>query len=251
MKLQPIKAIAVDDEQHCLDTLKWELERHCPEVEIVQMVRSGVEALKVIPQVNFDVLFLDIHLQTMTGLDLLEQLMPVNFDVVFVTAYDEYAIKAFDLAATHYLLKPVNGQKLRSAMDRIHQDNGEYLAPSVITDLIDSIRSSMQDVKKVPFSVQSGVEFLDPKDIMYVEGDNNYSTLHLSNGKKLLVSKTLAHSENLLTSHSFVRIHKSYLINLRYLKRYVRQDGGYVVLENGQKLAVSRMRKQVLNALFK
>jgi two-component system LytT family response regulator len=251
MRPHTIKAIAVDDEQHCIDTLRWELERHCPQVELINTFLKGEEALEVLQQLEFDILFLDIHLQTMTGLDLLEQLMPVDFEVVFVTAYDEYAVKAFDLAATHYLLKPINGIKLKAAVDRMQGEHIDVLSPEAMTSLISSIKSSMNNLNRVPFSVLSGVEFINPEDIIYVEGENNYSILHLTNRKNLVVSKTLAHTEKLLTEFSFVRIHKSYLVNLRYLKRYVKQDGGYVVLENGKQLAVSRMRKHILNALFK
>lgn len=245
------KAIAVDDELHCLETLLWELERNCPEVEVVGQFQDAEQAYEALKKADIDILFLDINLQSTSGIELLNRLMPVDYHVVFITAYDEYAIQAFDLAATHYLLKPVNGKKLKSAIDRIKDIYTSGMDQDAIEHLMESIRMEMGSIRKVPFSVQSGVEFICPDDIIYVEGENNYSVLHLSDHKKLVVSKTLGHTEEVLNAYSFIRIHKSYLINLKYIKRYIKTDGGYVELENGTKLSVSRMRKLALNDLFK
>jgi two-component system LytT family response regulator len=246
-----LKAIAVDDELHCLETLLWELKRNCPEVEVIGQYQDAEQAYEVLKKADIDILFLDINLQSTSGIELLNRLMPVDYHVVFVTAYDEYAIQAFDLAATHYLLKPVNGKKLKSAIDRIKDAYASVIDQDAIEKLMESIRFEMGSVRKVPFSVQSGIEFISPDDIIYIEGENNYSILHLSGNKKLVVSKTLGHTEEVLNGYSFIRIHKSYLINLKYIKRYVKTDGGYVELENGVKLSVSRMRKLALNDLFK
>lgn len=240
----------MDDEQHCIDTLLWELDRHCPEVEVKHTFNDPEKAFNALKDADIDILFLDIHLQSTSGIELLERLMPVDYHVIFVTAYDEYALKAFDLAATHYLLKPVNGKRLKTAINRIDVSQ-PLMSKDMMDNLLDSLRKEIRGSKKVAFSVQSGVEFLDPEDIIYVEGDNNYSILHLDNNKKLVVSKTLSYTEELLTGHSFIRIHKSYLINLSHLSRYHKNDGGYVEMGNGAKLSVSRTRRMVLNELFK
>ena len=247
----PYRAIAVDDELHCLDTLSWELDRNCPNVEIIGKYQDADEAYEVLLEADIDILFLDIHLQSTSGIELLNRLMPVEFHVILVTAYDEYALQAFDMAATHYLLKPVNGKKLKSAIERIDNTYSSGHDTEAMAKLIESLRSEMIGINKVPFAVQTGVEFIDPEDVIFVEGENNYSVLHLHNNKKLVVSKTLSHTENVLKSHSFLRIHKSYLINLRYLKRYIKKSGGYVELDDGRKLSVSRMRRAALNELFK
>jgi len=245
------KAIAVDDEQHCLDTLLWELERNCPEVEIVGKYRDAEEAYEVLKVADIDILFLDINLQSTSGLELLNRLMPVEYDVIFVTAYDEYAIQAFDLAATHYLLKPVDGKKLKSAVQRIRENHTSGLDAEAMKKLAESIKSEMGNIRKIPFAVQSGVEFIDPDKVIYVEGENNYSIIHMLENKKLVVSKTLKYTEGVLKDFPFIRIHKSFLINMKYLKRFVKTDGGFVEMENGKKLSVSRMRREVLNDLFK
>ncbi len=246
-----LKAIAVDDEKHCIDTLKWELERNCPNVKLMNCYQDAEEAYDALKEVELDILFLDIHLQSTSGIELLNRLLPVDYHVVFVTAYDEYAIQAFDLAATHYLLKPINGKKLKDAIDRIEKLREGNIDQQNMDRLLTSIKSEIGGITRIPFSVQSGVEFIDPDEIIYVGGENNYSILQLSGGKKIVVSKTLSHTEEVLKDHSFLRIHKSYLINLKYLRRYVKADGGHVELDNGINLPVSRLKRTLLNELFK
>jgi two-component system LytT family response regulator len=245
-----LKAIAVDDEQHCLDTLLWEVSRHCPEVEIIAQYKDPEEAFLALKEADISILFLDIHLQSTSGIELLQRLMPVEYHVIFVTAYDEYALQAFDMAATHYLLKPINGKKLRCAIDRIIE-NSPMLSQEKIERLISSLKKELNRFNKVPFPVQTGVEFIDPDSIEYVEGDNNYSILHFVDKSKLVVSKTLSHTETVLEEYSFLRIHKSYLINLRYIKKYHKTDGGFVEMEGGKQLAVSKTKKLILKELFK
>lgn len=245
-----LKAIAVDDEQHCLNTLVWELNRHCPEVELIAQYKDPEEAFVALKKADISILFLDIHLQSTSGIELLERLLPVDYHVIFVTAYDEYALKAFDMDATHYLLKPINGKKLRSALDRIIN------SPSIqnkekIESLIVSLKKELNRFHKVPFPVQSGIEFIDPDSIIYVEGDNNYSILHFIDKSKLVVSKTLSHTEKVLEDFSFLRIHKSSLINLKFIKKYSKSDGGYVEMENGKQLPVGKTKRLVLKELFK
>ena len=197
-----LKAIAVDDEQHCIDTLLWELERNCPQVEVQASYKDADEAYEVLKTADIDVLFLDIHLQSTSGIELLNRLLPVEYHVIFITAYDEYAIQAFDLEATHYLLKPINGKKLKTAIERIEKLNEISFDQKTMDRMLRSIKSEIGGIKRIPFSVQSGVEFIDPADILYVQGENNYSILHMNGSKKLVVSKTLSHTEEVLKDHS-------------------------------------------------
>lgn len=241
---EKLKAIAVDDEQHCLDTLLWEIERHCPKVEVVKSFLDPEQAYKELKKTNIDILFLDIHLQSTSGIELLQRLQPVDYHVIFVTAYDEYAIKAFELAATDYLLKPINGKRLKETIDRIHMIN----EPSQdLKNLIDKLMSEANNVKKIALPILSGFEFVSPDLILYIEGDNNYSIFHFKNGSKLVISKTLSYIENLVKTYSFLRVHKSYIINVKYIVRYFKRSGATVVLENGKEIPVSRTRKDALN----
>lgn len=250
MAEEKIKAIAVDDEKHCLTTLKFELKRFCPNVELIDTIQDADMAMERLPKTEFDLLFLDINLQTISGIELLEQMMPVDFEVIFVTAYDEYAIKAFDLSAMHYLLKPVNGKKLKSAVDKVIEKRKSSGNVEEYKEMLMSLKDEINQSNKLAVPVHDGIEFVTPNEVVYVKGDGNYSIFHFKDGKKMAVSKTLKSIEDKLTNHSFMRIHKSHLININELVKYVKNEGGYVVLSNGVKLGVSRNKKQMLNDLF-
>jgi two-component system LytT family response regulator len=248
-----IKAIAVDDENHCLKTLEFELKRNCPEVELVGKIQDAEEAFEILQQVEIDVLFLDIHLQSTSGIELIERLLPVDFEVIFVTAYDDYAIKAFDLSAMHYLLKPVNGGKLRSAVDKVLKKIGEKKKASQsdrYSEMLSALRNDLSQSQKIGIPVQEGVEFVDPAEIVYIKADSNYSVIYFKDGKKLTVSKTLKNIEENYFKTGFVRIHKSHIVNVNELRKYVKNDGGYVVMSSGDQLAVSRSNRQIMNDLF-
>lgn len=244
-----LKAIAVDDEQHCLDTLIWELQRNCPEVEMVHTINEEDRARELIPVTDFDILFMDIHLQSTSGIELVKSLQPLDCHVVFVTAYDQYAIEAFEIAATHYLLKPINADKLRTAVDRII----EYKRSNdkvTLENIIAALSNTNQNQRRIAFSIQSGIEFVLPEDIVYVAGENNYSVLYFLSGKKLMVSKTLSVVEGMLSDFTFMRIHKSYLVNLKHIVRYVKADGGYLEVKGGDQLGVSRTKRATIHQLF-
>ncbi len=244
-----LKAIAVDDEQHCLDTLKWELLRNCPEVEIIATAHDAETAKDIIAQSDIDILFMDIHLQSTSGLALVKELQPLDCQVIFVTAYDQYAIEAFEVEALHYLLKPINRNQLRTAIDRIieHRNNSSKLS---IERILKALAQSQSEHQRVPFSVQNGIEFVVPDEIIYVKAENNYSVLHFISGKKLMLSKTLSIVERKLSKYSFLRIHKSYLLNLKHIVRYVKSDGRYIEVVGGDQLSVSRAKRATINKLF-
>ena len=244
-----LRAIAVDDEQHCLDTLVWELSRSCPEVEVIAQITGEAEAREVIPNSDIDVLFMDIHLKASSGVQLVKDLQPLDCQVVFVTAYDEYALEAFDVDAVHYLLKPIHSDKLRVAIDRIIEKRKES-EKFTIDRLVDALSKSKLNNQRLPFNVQSGIEFVNPDEISYVSGENNYSVLHYTNGEKLMVSKTLSVVEKMLSKHTFLRIHKSYLLNLQHIVRYVNSDGGHIEVVGGVQLSVSRTKRGAIKKLF-
>ncbi len=245
-----IKAIAIDDEQHCLDTLKYELDRHCPNLELIDQISDPGLALSTLKDTDADVVFLDVNLQSTTGIRLLEELMPVTFEVIFVTAYDEYALKAFDLSAAHYLMKPVNGLKLKEAVEKVKRRRSKEVSGFELEKLIKTIRLELNKAEKIALNVQDGIEFIDPSEILYIKGDSNYATLFLENKKKIIVSKTLKSLEETILPSSFLRIHKSYIVNISKMQKYVKTDGGYILMSNEDQLPVSRQRKHILNELF-
>ena len=247
--INPLRAIAVDDENHCLTTLEFELKRNCPNVELIQKIQDADQAYEVLQTAEIDILFLDIHLQSTSGIELLERLLPVDFEVIFVTAYDDYAIKAFDLSAMHYLLKPVNGRKLRAAVDKV-EEKRKLGQSEKYTEMLSALRNDLSQSQKIGIPVQEGVEFVDPSNIIYIKADSNYSVIFFKDGKKLTVSKTLKNLEENYIRSGFVRIHKSHLVNVAELRKYVKNDGGYVVMSDGVRLGVSRSKRQMMNDLF-
>lgn len=244
-----LKAIAIDDEQHAIEILKWELSRNCPEVEVIASACDEAEAKDIISKTDFDILFMDIHLQSTSGLTIVKELQPLDCHVIFVTAYDQYAIKAFELEALHYLLKPINSDQLRAAIDRI-LDLRKKEQKISMDRIMTALSKTQQEHQRIPFNVQHGIEFILPAEIIYIKGENNYSVFHFISGEKLMVSKTLKWVEDTLSNYSFLRIHKSYIINLQHIVRYIKQDGGYIEMKGGAQLSVSRARRSSINELF-
>lgn len=243
-----IKAVAIDDEKHALLALEYELGRHCPDVELIHQFQDPHDASDVIAKGDFDILFLDIQMDSTNGIEFLESIMPIDFEVVFVTAFDEFAIKAFELHAAHYLLKPVSGKKLKSAIDKISKSKSRQ-PQNPLDQVIKSLQQDILKIRKVPLHVQDGIEYVEPDEIIHIKGDGNYISIHLSNNRKIVLSKTVKDMEEILPE-TFLRIHKSHLINSNHLKKYVKVGGPYVIMSNGDKLAVSRTKKTMLGDLF-
>lgn len=239
-----LKAIMIDDETSALKTLTWELERHCPQVEIIGSYSKPTEGLDAIRSLDPDVVFLDIEMPKLSGIDLLSQLDRIDFALIFVTAYEHYALKAFRLNAIDYLLKPFESIHLIEAVKRIEAQRKKPAHQQA--DLTQRLRNSFQ---RIPVMTASSVEFLEPEQVLYCKSDGNYCHLVETN-KKTLVSKSIGDLENLLNQFGFIRIHKSYMVNIVKIQRYVKTDGGYVVLQNGEKIPVSRRRKEVLNQII-
>jgi len=242
-------AILIDDEPHCTRTLKWELEQHCPEVEVVGVCNSGEDGLKAIGEKKPDVVFLDIEMPGMNGFDMLQQLGKVDFQVIFCTAYDQYAIKALKLSATDYLLKPVDSSELQAAVDKASRKSSP-VTHEQINELISSMRHPGRELRRIALSTTDGLEFIDTDRILYCESQSNYTNIILEDGRKVLLSKTLKEVDELLTGFGFFRAHKSHLINLRHVTKYVRGEGGYVVMRNGAAITIARSRREEFLGLF-
>jgi two-component system LytT family response regulator len=243
-------AILIDDEAHCTRTLKWELEQQCPEVDVVGVCQSGEEGLKAIREMKPDLVFLDIEMPGMNGFDMLAQVSPINFQVIFCTAYDQYAIKAFKLSATDYLLKPVDSSELQAAVEKASRKTSAAVTQVQITELLSAMRHPGRELRRIALSTSDGMEFVDTDRIMYCESQSNYTNIVLEDGKKVLLSKTLKEVDELLVDFGFFRAHKSHLINLRHVTKYVRGEGGYVVMRDGTAITIARSRKEEFLGLF-
>ncbi|QDK79870.1 response regulator transcription factor [Spirosoma sp. KCTC 42546] len=245
-----IKAILIDDEAHCLDTLSILLADHCPEVTILQTCRSAKTAIEAIEQAKPDVIFLDIQMPGTTGFQLLEQLGQVSFAVIFTTSYDQYAIKAIHLSALDYLLKPVDPAELIVAVDKVKRQKA-IPSPEHFELLFDRLHNKLSGFRNIAIPTLEGFEFIPVDQLIFCEADDNYTYLILKDKRKVIASRTLkAIEEQLREFPYFVRVHHSYIVNINEVTKYVRGEGGYLIMSDSSVVNVSRSRKEALLKLF-
>lgn len=242
--MSTLRAILVEDEPSGLENLRWKLNTNCPEVEIVAECMSGGEAIKAIKRHLPDVLFLDIMLGDMTGFDVLKEIKHPSFDIIFTTSYDDFAIEAIKNSAMDYLLKPIEIEELMEAVAKVRAKRMQNPIAPVMS-------SSNTQSMKMGFPIPTGQLFLDTKDIIYASADDNVCVLRLATEKKeVRLTKSLGWVEAKLEDSGFCRIHHSYLINLSQMTEYIRNDGGYVIMNDGKAISISRRRKdEFLSAL--
>jgi two-component system LytT family response regulator len=245
-----MKTIIIDDEKHCREVLTILLQKHCPHVELIGDFSSGTEALAQIEQLKPELVLLDIEMPGMSGFEFLSACHSRSFSVVFTTAYNEYAIQAIRHSALDYLLKPVDKDELKKAVDRAGTE--QSMRPEKrIAQLLQSMQQGNEH-KRFAVPTMEGLILINPEEIMYIKSDGPYSHFYFADGRHLLISKTLREAEETLPSQFFFRIHNSYMVNMQYVQKYLRGEGGEVVMRNGLQLPVSRNRKQeFLNLLEK
>ncbi len=244
-----ITCIIIDDEGHSLEMLEWLIRTYCPNVQIEALCNSGEKGIEAIKKFNPDIVFLDIDMPGMSGFDMLEKLDQINFNVVFTTAHDKFAIRAFNYSALHFLLKPVNADMLQETVRRAE---GRKMIPqkAQFDLLLQSIRNTTKTVQRIALSSGDGLVFVPVSDIMYCQADSNYTKVILANGQKIVVPKTLKDIDETISGPDFFRIHHSYLININYIKKYVRGDGGYVVMNDNTDVPISRNKREEFFELF-
>jgi len=236
-------AILVDDLPEALDVLKLDLINNCPEVEIIGTADSVVSAAKLLRQKKADILFLDIMLGDGTGFDLLEIFEKLDSKLIFTTASDEFAIKAFKFAAIDYLLKPINPDDLVTAVNRA---KSQLKSNESIDLLKESIRNPNALPKKISLPAQDKISVVDIDQIVRCESDGNNTLFILAEGEKIFVTKTLKQYDQMLSDHSFIRVHQSHLVNLSYIHEYVRTEGGYLKMKNGDLVSVAVRKKPMV-----
>jgi two-component system LytT family response regulator len=239
--MEDTRVIIVDDEDGARESLSDLLEKYVPNVKIVAKAESSASAYEKIGKYKPDLVFLDIEMPFGNGFDLLERMQPVDFNIIFVTAYDHYAIKAIKFSALDYLLKPVDLDELRSAVER-HRQSPQPVSRESYQNLLENLEPENK-TKKIALPDNSGITFVDIDDIIRCESDGNYTRFFLATGRKILVSKTLGEFENLLSDEGFFRVHRSHLINLSKITRFQKSDGGHVELSDGSKVEVSRRKR--------
>jgi two-component system LytT family response regulator len=245
-----IRAILIDDEEHSNKTLRYELERHCPEVIILDEALSGAEGIEKIQAHKPNLVFLDIEMPGMSGFDLVKKLAPVDFDIIFVTAYDQYAIRAFRIAALDYLLKPITSEDLKQAINRVAGRAASEERQQQLEILMHNLRDGLK-APRIALPAGRGMDFVNVEDILYCSAESNYTHVCMQSGKKYTLAKTLKEIEQLLDQKHFFRIHQTYLVNMQHVQRYVRDDGGYVIMQDKSKIPIAKRRKEEFMSLLK
>lgn len=244
-----IRCVLIDDESNSLEVMEWLLKKYCPQVQIDAMCQAATEGIEAINRFKPDLVFLDIEMPHMNGFDMLEQFDNLSFDVVFCTAYDQFAIKAFKYSALNYLLKPIDPEDLKETIRRVETKRA-VPAKEQIDLLMQHLRQAAAPApQRVALTTNDGMLFVSTADIMYCEAESNYTTVVLKS-RKILVSKTLKEIDEALAGPDFYRIHHSFLINLNHIQKFVRGDGGYVMMNDGKSVSISRSKRQEFMDLF-
>ncbi len=240
-----IKAVIVDDEPYCCETLVTLLERYCPAVKVADICYSAREALVAIPEQQPQILFLDIEMPQMNGFELLEKIPEINFELIFTTSYDQYAIKAIRFSALDYLLKPIDREELQKAVQKVTQRLHHPL-PQQLEILLQKLKQPAVPIQRIAMPTMEGLQLIPVESVISCASDSNYTILFLKQKQKLVVSRTLKEVEEMLEDYSFLRVHNSYMVNLNEIEKYVKGEGGYLVMSDGSNIDVSRSKKEIL-----
>ena len=242
--MNTLTAILIDDESSSRNSLLQKLRDNCPEIHIVAECENGEEGIAAIESHKPDIVFLDVEMPRMNGFVMLQKLIYRNFELIFTTAYDHYAIQAIRCSALDYLVKPIEVKTLLEAIEKAKLRRRSDTAGQRIENLIHNLVEDKNQPRRIGIPSQEEVEFVDIPDIIYLEAESNYTSIYVIPDKKLFVSKTLKEFEELLPPTTFIRIHHSYLINKQHVHKYLRGEGGQVIMRNGKCLDVSRRKKE-------
>jgi two-component system LytT family response regulator len=236
-----ITAILIDDEKNALEVLEWQLKNFCTDVQVLAMCTSADEAVTAIIQLQPQLIFLDIEMPVKSGFEVLNAFQQPRFDVIFTTAYNQFAIKAFKYAAFDYLLKPIDAADLKAAIERFKNRK-----TTLTTQQLEVLMNHMGKVpppEKIALNTADGMMFIKPDQIIRCESQSNYTKIYLTTQQKVTIAKTLKDVEETLQEYHFYRIHNSHLINLQHIEKFVKADGGYVLMTDGEHITVARNRK--------
>ncbi len=239
-----IKAVLIDDEKNALEVLEWQLHTYCLDVSIAAICNNANDGISAIELHRPQLVFLDIEMPKKNGFEVIQFFKDPFFDVIFTTAYNQFALKAFRFAALDYLLKPIDAEDLAASVLRYQKKQLNNNAKEQFELLLQQYAHPELLPAKISFATQHAIHFIVPETIIYCESNSNYTTLYFIDKSKMVVSKTLKEVEESLVHYHFYRIHHSFIINLKYVSRYLKNDGGCIEMTNGTQLPVSRQRKQ-------
>ena len=244
-----IRTIIIDDESHARETLARLLSLYCPQVRIEGEADGVASGLKMIREHRPQLVLLDIKMDDGTGFDLLRLCDPLDFKVIFITAYEKYAVQAFRFAAVDFLLKPVNPEELAEAVKHAETLIQEHFVTQ-FQALEENLRTDIRQKKKIVLRTLESIHLVEVQQITHCESDGAYTLVHTTDGEKILISKTLREFDDMLADSGFYRVHKSYLINLSHISRFDKKEGGYIMLNGGDKVPVSFRKREELLELF-
>ena len=240
-----ITATIVDDEPDCCESMVMLLERYCPEVKVLDICYSAETAMQSIKEHEPQILFLHIEMPFMNGFELLEKLGNINFEFIFTTSYDQYAIKAIRFSALDYLLKPVDREELQKAVQKAAQRHQHPLSQQ-LDILLQKLKHPSVPVNKIAIPTMEGFQLVPAESIISCESDGNYTHLFLKGKRKIIASRNLKEIEELLEDYPFIRIHHSHLVNINEVDKYIKGEGGYLIMSDDSSINVSRSRKELL-----
>ena len=238
-----MNAILIDDESSNLENLRTLLQKHCPQVTILAVAKNVADAVQAIEKHRPQLVFLDIQMGKQTGFDVLKLLPTRNFEVIFVTAYDQYGIQAVKFAALDYLLKPIDIEELIAAVNKAENKLSTQMRTSQLDFLVQQLKKPEAIVTKIALQMQTEIRYVALSEIIRCEADNTYTHFLLSTDEKILVSKSLKEYADLLRPNGFLRTHQSHLVNPKYVKSWLKEDGGILLLFNGEKIPISKPNK--------
>ena len=240
-----LTAIIIDDELKGRIALKQKLKDYCPQVQLAGEAANGEEGLLLIEKTRPRLVFLDIEMPRMNGFEMLERLPSINFEIIFTTSYDQYALKAIRFSALDYLLKPVDGEELKQAVQKLIRRSHKPIQQQLEL-LLQKIHQPGIPVTKIALPTMEGLEMVSINTIISCESESNYTTVFLKNKRKMVISRTLKEMEELLEDYSIIRVHRCYLINLNEVEKYIKGEGGYLMMSDGTNIDVSKSRKDEL-----
>ncbi|MBR9853892.1 MAG: response regulator transcription factor [Algicola sp.] len=241
--------IIIDDEMHCVNVLKNLITKVHPDYKIAGTFCNSIQGLEYLQAHTPDLLFLDIEMPNLNGFALLDKILPIDFDIIFTTAYDQYAIRAFQYSAINYLLKPITEKSIVQALSN-WEKRRKKTYPEQWELLRHNLKGTVKDLSKIALPTGAGYHIVEIRDIVRCESDNNYTNFLFDDGNKLLICRTLKEIEEMLQDYGFLRVHQSHLINPQFVKGILKKDGGTVLMKDDREIPVSRQKRNEINGIL-
>ncbi len=246
-----MNTIIIDDELNNIENLELLLKKHCPQLTVVATAQNARDGERIILEKTPDLVFLDIQMPEKNGFDLLKSLSEYAFEVIFVTAYDQYGIQAIKFSAIDYLLKPVNIEELKQAVAKAFTKNKQKNHNAQLDNLIQFLQKKQhKEFHRIALQSTKETRFIEPNNIIRCESSNNYTTFFLANQEKIMTSKPIFEYEEMLEDYGFIRCHQSHLVNKTFIRSWVKEEGGYLMLEDNSIIPISRNKRDILKAFL-